>query len=98
MASPENVSELVLYSLITVFILVLLFFIIRVSPLGKKMKQDESKWDFSQPVIPGVRSRQKYTDPLSSVAVRYMLGGFGFALVIAFIYYFIARGGLGPGN
>ncbi len=98
MPSPENVSELVLYSLITVFVLVILFFAFRVSPIGRKMKREESKWDFSQPILPRREPRQKYVDPVSGTAVKYIAGVLGSGLLLAFIYYVITRGGFGPGN
>jgi|GEM_PF-2563514 len=101
MPSADNISDLILYTFIAIIVLVVLTVIIRISPWGKRIRQSDQNWQISQTVAPPPTSSQtriKYVDPVDGAKIKYALGVFVAAIVLAFVYYFITRGGVYPGN
>jgi hypothetical protein len=100
MPSADNISELVLYTFVAAIVLVVLAVVIRLTPWGKRIRQTGRNWQVSQIIAPPPtnQTRIKYEDPINGTKFKYGLGIIGAGLVVAFVYYFIARGGIFPGN
>jgi preprotein translocase subunit SecY len=98
MPSADNIGELVVFGLIAsgVFIIILVGF--RFTPAGKRAKEESENWQTHQNLTPQIRPREPYNDPVSKTAVRYSLVGFAVMVVLAFLYYFVIKGGFTPGN
>jgi hypothetical protein len=102
MPSPNNVTELVIFAVGTAIVLIILFivkkFVIKDKGDSKWMPGQPYDIKSANPQQVAARPRQKYVDPLAKLNPLYVAVSVGGLMVVVFLYYFITKGGITPGN
>ncbi|NWJ46691.1 MAG: hypothetical protein HXX08_12495 [Chloroflexi bacterium] len=96
MPSVNNISELVFFGLIAAGLTVVILLGVKYSPASRRKDEEEENWDINN--LSPLPPRASYADPVSTKVIPASLLVFGIGVTAAFIYYFITRGGFGPGN
>ncbi|HEX2914248.1 MAG TPA: hypothetical protein VH186_25845 [Chloroflexia bacterium] len=99
MPSPNNVTELVIFTGGAVVVVLLVMVASRFTRFGKKLTGD---WKPGPVDIASLerprRPREKYVDPLARINLSYIYGSAFLILVVLFAYYFIMKSSFGAGN
>jgi hypothetical protein len=97
MPSAGSVTDLVIFAGFAVFSTILIWVFLKFTPMGKRMTQNNtSQIDYTRPAPS--QPKAKYSDPISARALRIWYFGFGLAIMLFFVYYFITKGGFYTGN
>ena len=106
MPSPNNITELIIFVVGAIVVIVALMVGTRYTPFGRKMA---NKWK-SGPIDleaeqlkraalpPSARARANYVDPLAKLRADYAVVGVLVFMLVVFVFYFMTKSTWQSGN
>jgi hypothetical protein len=108
MPSPNNITELIIFVVGAIIVVVGLMIGTRYTPFGRKLANKwktgpidlelEAEQQKRAALPPSARAREKYRDPLAKLRADYAVLGVLVFMVFVFVFYFMTKNTWQSGN